>query len=182
MNQKFAYDDGSGRNADANLERGTGSRPEIRYRIDQCERSAHCLLGVVLLRSRIPEIGEHAIACVSSDHALVATDHLSDAGVVRCDHPPHVLRVQSCRKGRRADQIAEYYRQGTSLGLIRWDRFSRCISLRDSGAIEVRNGAQYFAAMPQKHAEFLEIFICQIAEDREVNRILGKPLSVLFQS
>ena len=33
--------------------------------------------------------------------------------------------------------------------------------------------------MPQQNAEILEIFLCQIADDREVNGVLGELLGVL---
>ena len=40
--------------------------PDICYRIDECERGAHCLFDIIFLRVRIAEIGEHAMTYVSA--------------------------------------------------------------------------------------------------------------------
>jgi hypothetical protein len=108
--QKFPHNDSARRDADANLQRGINICPEIRYGIDGCERGSHCLFGIILLRSRITEIGEQAIAQFSGDCALKAADYLTDARVIRRDRAPHVFRVQPRRKGSRADQVAKHHR------------------------------------------------------------------------
>ncbi len=110
VNEEFGHNDSTCRNANANLQRGVETGAEIRHRIDEREGGAHCLFGVILLRAWIAEIGEHAVAHISGDHALVAPDDVVDAGVIGRDHPPHVFRVQPCRKGSRADQIAKHHR------------------------------------------------------------------------
>jgi len=42
--------------------------------------------------------------------------------------------------------------------------------------------SQNFAAMPQQNAEVFKILLCQIADDREVNGVLGEALGVLGQA
>src|SRR5262245_34453877 len=95
---QLAHNHSARRNANASLQRGTNTCPEVRNSINECEPGTHRLVGVILLRERITKIGEHAIAHVSSDLAMVAGDDLTDAGVVRRRNPPHVLWVQPRRK------------------------------------------------------------------------------------
>src|SRR5262245_21432375 len=58
----------AGGNADAGLERNTGSRGA--YAVDDGEPSAHRPLGIVLMRSRIPKVSEHPIAEILRHHAI----------------------------------------------------------------------------------------------------------------
>jgi len=67
----------------------------------------------------------------------------------------------------------------TALGLATQQRFGDCFNRSRSACIKLRDGAQDLAAMPQQNAEILEIFLCQIADDREVNGVLGELLGVL---
>ena len=46
------------------------------------------------------------------------------------------------------------------------------------GAIELRDGAQHLAAMPQQDAEVFEVLLRQIAHHGEVNGVLGEALGV----
>ena len=49
-----------------------GGGIELRHRFDQGEPGTHRALGVVLVRLRIAEIGQHAVAHVLGDEAAVA--------------------------------------------------------------------------------------------------------------
>jgi hypothetical protein len=110
INQELADNDSARRDADANLQRDISADPEIRDGVNESEPGAYALFRIILLRSRIAKISEHAVAHVARDHALVAADNLGDAGVIRRDHPPHVFRIQPRREGGRADQIAKHHR------------------------------------------------------------------------
>jgi hypothetical protein len=48
-----------------------------------------------------------------------------------------------------------------------------------SPVLKRRDAAQDLAAMAQQNAEVLEILICQVAEYREGNAVLGEALSIL---
>ena len=152
--QQLAYNHGACRNADASLQRGIDTCPEIRDGIDEHKRGSHCLFGIILLRARIAEIGEHAFVHVPSDHAMVAADDFTDAGVIGRDHAPHVFRVQLRRERIRADQFAKHYRQVASLGFIPRRRFGRSFGRFKSGPVKLRDGAQHLAAMSKRNAEF----------------------------
>jgi hypothetical protein len=71
----------------------------------------------VLVRPRIAEIGEDAIAHVLCDKPAGALDYRGSAAVIGADHRPQILRVEPRRQRRRADQIAEQHGQLPPLGL-----------------------------------------------------------------
>jgi hypothetical protein len=64
-------------------------------------------------------------------------------------------------------------------GFPRSPRFGRYFGWSGPTVVKLRDGAEQFAAMTQQNAKVLQILVCQIADDREVNAILGKALSVL---
>ena len=86
---------------------------------------------------------------------MVPADDLTDAGMIGGDHAPYVFRVQPRRKGSRADQFAKHDCQVASLGLIQGRGFGRCFGRSKIGAIKLRDGTKYLAAMPKRNAEFL---------------------------
>ena len=70
----------------------------------------------------------------------------------------------------------------TALGLVTQHRFGRCFNGCESDPIELRDRAQNFAAMPQQNAEVFEVLLRQIADDGEVNGVVGEALGVLGQA
>src|SRR6478672_4391532 len=82
----------------------------------------------------------------------------------------------------RADRAVEPTR--SQIITVRWRRSA---SSRNSGSLAVaeathRDRALNFAAMPQQNAEVLEILLCKIADDREVNGVVGEALGVFGQA
>jgi hypothetical protein len=55
------------------------ARFEVTDGLDLSQGCAHRALGIIFMGLRIPEIGQHAIAHVSGDKAIVTRDHLGDA-------------------------------------------------------------------------------------------------------
>ncbi len=86
-------------------------------RLDQLQASPHRPLGLVLVRLRPAEIGEHAITHVLGDMPAPALDHLGAGGLIGPDHLPHVLGIEPRRELSRAHQIEEHHRQLPPLGL-----------------------------------------------------------------
>src|SRR5262249_10337787 len=78
--------------------------------------------------------------------------------------------------------IADHHSEVAALRLVtsRWS--GRCLIRCRSDLIEVRDRPQNFAAMPQQNTEILEILLCQIADDREVNSVVREALGVLGQA
>jgi hypothetical protein len=70
----------------------------------------------------------------------------------------------------------------TALGLVPRRRFGRCFSRCRSNPIKLRVRAQNLAAMPKQDFEVLEVLLRQIADDREVNGVLGERLDILTQA
>jgi hypothetical protein len=67
-------------------------------------------------------------------------------------------------------------------GFGRSPRFGRCFRRPRLKLIKLSDSAEQFAAMTKQDAELFWILLCQIADDREVDAILGKALSVLRQT
>ena len=70
----------------------------------------------------------------------------------------------------------------TALRLVTLRRFGRCLNGCRSERVEIRDRPQNFAAMPEQNTEVLEILLRQIADDREVNGVVGEALGVLGQA
>src|SRR5262245_34347969 len=156
IDQQLAHNDSARRNANASLQHGADICPEVRYGVNKCERGTHCLVGIILLRERISKVGEHTIAHVSSDLAMVAAIDLGDAGMIRRHNPPHVLGIQSRRQCCRTDQITEHNRKVASLRLL---RFGHCFGWCGGDLIKFGDSAQHLTAMPEQHAKVLEILL-----------------------
>ena len=68
---EVADDDQPGRDPDPHAQRRARRGDELRRRLDDREPGLHGALGVVFVRLRIAEIGEHAVAHVFGDEAAV---------------------------------------------------------------------------------------------------------------
>jgi len=69
--------------------------------VDQPQPGSDSPLGIVLMRSRIAEIDQHAVAHILSDKAVEATNRIGDAAVVGADQLAQILRVQKTRTTER---------------------------------------------------------------------------------
>jgi hypothetical protein len=75
-----------GANANADLERFNAA--QFANRFDKCQSASDRALGVVLMRLRITEIDQHAVAHVFRHEAVEAGDRLGDTFVISADHSP----------------------------------------------------------------------------------------------
>ena len=89
----------AGGDADPGPERGAARRREPGDRPDELEPGADRALGVVLVRLRVAEVGEDAIAEELGEMAAVAGDHHRAGVVVAPDQLPEVLWVEPRREG-----------------------------------------------------------------------------------
>jgi hypothetical protein len=85
--------------------------------LDESEPGPHRSLGVFLVRLRIAEIDQHAIAHILGDKPGKAADRLGDIPMIRADNLPQIFGIAAGGKLRRADEIAEHDRQLSPLGL-----------------------------------------------------------------
>ena len=68
--------------------------------VDKCQAGPHRLLGIMLLRLRIAEIGEDAVAHILGDIAPEPGDHLGDGGVIGPEHLAQIFRIEAgCQGG-----------------------------------------------------------------------------------
>ena len=113
---QIADDDQPGGNPDPRLELG-GFDIEAADSVDDAQPGSNRPLGIILMRPRVAEIDEHAVAHIFGDKTIEPGDHLSDDPMIRGDDLAQILRIEACRKLRRADQIAEHHRQLPPLGI-----------------------------------------------------------------
>ena len=80
----------------------TGERL-VRARLEPCnsghdiEPRAHGLLGIVLVRTRIAEIGQYPVAPEIGEDAVIRQRDTGAGGLKGIDHGAHVLRIESGR-------------------------------------------------------------------------------------
>ena len=86
---QIADHDESGGDANAHLQRLESAEPGDR--LDDRETAAHGALGVILMRLRIAEIGEPAVAHQSGGKATIAGHYLGDAGMIDGDDVAQIL-------------------------------------------------------------------------------------------
>ena len=127
---------------------------------DQLQPRPYRPLGVVLVRLRIAEIDQHAVAHVLRHEAAEALHSLGDALLIGGNDLAQVLRVHARRECRRTDEVREHHRDLAALGSVvgpwlRWgnSRF-RCSGV---GPPKLPYGCEYFPPMPERDAEFLEV-------------------------
>jgi hypothetical protein len=65
--EPIASDDQTGGDADTRVQRHSGCRPEFRHHIDQRKSGLDSVLCVMLIRTRVTEIGQHAVTRVGGN-------------------------------------------------------------------------------------------------------------------
>ena len=89
---------------------------ERRQRVEDREAGANRALGVLLLRVRVAEINQDAVAHELGDVAVEAPDSFAHRLVIGADHIAHVLGIEPRREVCRIRQVAEHHGQVPSLG------------------------------------------------------------------
>ena len=107
--------DETGGDADAHLQRL--AQAERGDRLDNRETAAHGALGIILMRQRVAEISQHAVAHQSGDKATIAGHYLGDAAMIGGDDVVQVLWIEPYGQFSRANEVAEHDRELAALGL-----------------------------------------------------------------
>ena len=102
--------------------------------------------------------------------------------MIRIHHGAHVFRIESGRKGRRADQIAEHYGKVASFGGVLPIRSGDGLRRCEHRPAESCDRAQHLFAVPQRDADFFEILIRQVAQDARIDAVFREALGVLAQT
>jgi hypothetical protein len=85
--------------------------------VDRAQPRPDRPLGVVLMRLRVAEIDQYAVAHVPGHEAIEPGDDLGNGTVIRSDDLAQILGIEARREPGRANQIAEHHRQLPALGI-----------------------------------------------------------------
>ena len=156
------------------------------------ERRAHRALGVVLLRLRIAEQGHQPVAELFQHMAAEARHRGRRFVEIGADQIAPVLGVEPRRETGRADEIAEHHRDRPPLGVgarrLAETGRARLGGRRRRGVWgegrpgEAGDGAHQPLAMPERHADLLEVGLGQVDEDVGVDLVLAEQRFVLSEA
>ena len=155
--------------------------------LDEREARPHRPLGVVLVRLRPAEIGQHAVAHELGDVAVEAQDLARDGVLVGADDLAHVLGIERRRQRGRADQIDEHHGQLPALSCRRprhgWGPASaRFCQPRQSWLGQRGDRLQELAAVPDDgDANVFEVVGGQLRQNVGRNLVLPERLLVALQ-
>ncbi len=161
-------------------------RTERGNRLDDRQCAPHGAFRVVLVRLRIAEIHEDAVAEVLGDVAVVARDDLRARVEIIADDVAQVLRIDARGERGRVDEIAEHHGELTPLAIAAPRRRVRV----DAGgsvdrrgvAAESGNRLQQLLAWSERNVETLQILLRQLAQDVEIDLVLEEARRVLFEA
>ena len=149
-----------------------GSDLEAAHRVGYAKPSADRPLGVVLMRTRKPEIHQYAVAHVLGDKAVEAPDDLGDAAMVCGDDLAQILGIELRGKRGRAHEIAEHHRQLPALG---GENGCRRLGHWSDIATQSRDGIEQFAAMTDRsNSECDQIIGRQAGHNRGVDIVVAE--------
>ena len=160
--------------ADPCAERLAGRRGQLADRLRDRQARPHGALGLVLMRLRPAEIGEHAVAHELGDVTPETGDLARHGVLVGAQDLPHLFRVEPLRQRGRAHQVTEQHRElppfgvwshprGCSLGRLMRQRVPfACLGLVPQGG----DGVEQPATMAdERNAEVLEVVAGQIGQE-----------------
>ena len=113
---EIAHHDHAGGDADARLQMLRGGGLQARRGGGDGERGTHRALGLVFVRLRPAEVGEHAIAEELRDMALKARNLARHRVLKATDQLTQIFRIELGGQRRRADQIDEHHGELAALG------------------------------------------------------------------
>ena len=177
----FSDDDQAGGDADAGLQRVAALRLERCNRREHVQSRVHRALGVVLVRTRVAEVDQAAVAEQLRDMAVVGRDRAGHRLVIDADQALQVFGVERCREQRRADEIAEHHGELAPLGFaVGWRRFDRrqTLRLRQRGD----RHPQALAVAEQRHPELLQVGVVELRQQVELDALRDERRGMLGQA
>ncbi len=150
---------GAGGDAHAHAQpHAAGQGLQRRHFGGQFEAGPHGAPGVVLVRPRVAEQGEDAVAHVAVHEALMACDDAAGAVLEGAQHGAQFLGVERIRQARRVGEVAEHDRDLAPLGLG---------LVRRGGGCRLRAGRvphQHHAVLVARHALAQNQFLLQVLQ------------------
>ena len=149
------------------------------------EAGTHRALGVVLMRGRVAEIDQNAVADEAGGKAFVMLDH-AHAGLAEArDHVAHVFRIELGGERGGIDHVAEHGGELTPLGadlgagrrVRRRDR-----RLRRLGREQRRGRPLQPLAIAERQSELGKISLGQVSHDVEIEAVLREQIGVVTET
>jgi hypothetical protein len=188
LGAEIADHDQARRDADAHRKRFLRARLEAANGGNDIEPRPYGSLRVVLVRARIAEIGQYPVAAELGEEPVIGQHDTGAGGVIGVDHGSHVLRIESVRKGSRANQIADHHREVTTLG----SRHARLpgLSVLPNSARHCRGSAgerrpnclDEALAIPHRDPELLKITFCQFRQHIAVDCVVQEQRLIAFET
>ncbi len=164
------------------------ARPRLKRAddLDHLETRAHGALGRVLLRRRIPEIGDQAVAGIFGDKPAEPVDDLGTGIKVRVHDLAQLLGIEPVGQSRRIHHVAVQDGQVPSLRIA--SRRRARLRIRAAGAIPAvplrRAAAQCphrledLLAGPERKPERRQLGLGQIGQDLQVDFLSDENLPI----
>jgi hypothetical protein len=156
------------------------------------EAGPHGALGIVLVGTRVAEVGQHAVAHELGDVALEARDLPGDRVLVVAQDLAHALGVEPARQLGGAHEIDEHHRElpalraGHRRSVLPRDRtYGRQLGWRRDRTrlVEGGDGIEYLATVAnERHPEILEIVRGQGPERLGLDLVFGKGRGITLQA
>ena len=105
-----ASDDQTGCDPNTHVQGDTCRGREPWQRFDQRKAGLDGALGVMLIRLRITEIGQHAVSRIIGDVAIVVFNDICAASVTSGCHLPEVVQIEVGREHRQISHVASHNR------------------------------------------------------------------------
>jgi hypothetical protein len=101
--------------------------------------------------------------------------------VIGTEYTAQVLWIELGRQGRGADEVAEHHGELTAFGGVLWSCFGYGGRMRCDRGItgKLPDRAEHLAAITEQDAQLLQVMVCQIGENAEINTVLCETLRVL---
>src|SRR6516162_1816266 len=136
------------------------------------------------MRAGITEVDQQPVAHVPGYKAAIRVDYGGNGLVVVGDQVAQVFRIEPRRERSGTDKIAKHHRELPTLCSVLWQRrldLSRMRRNRRAWHLEPGDRPQHPLAMPEQHAELLEVGFSEFGQYLKVDGIGAKDRLVFRQ-
>jgi len=168
---QIADDNQPGSNADPRL-RLDGFDVEAGHSIDHAQPGPDRALRIILMRLRVAEINQHAVAHVFGDKAVKPCDGPRDGAVISGNDLAVILGIEPRRQLSRPHEIAEHHRQLPTFS--RW--CSRSLRRRNIDiAVQCGDRIEQFSTVASEHyAQILEILLRELGQRLPIDLVVAE--------
>ena len=146
-----------------------GGSIKCRHGLEHVQRRVHRALRVVLVRARIAEVDQAAIAEQLRHMAVVRRHRGGHRVVIASDQALQIFRVEPAGQQGRADQVAEHHGELAPLGFARRPRRrAACRAVRRQRRDRQQ---QPLAVAEQRHPEFLQVGVAELRQQVDLDAL-----------